>query len=131
MALLRMHKDVYPPHGARDIETPDEPSARLRELVEREPAHTWAELESLNLRPEEFEEVPGRDYKLGFDNGRSISVHLLSRYAGSDRRYDWGNRPMLAERHFPEPVGAPGWFFALWKEWAEAERDAAAFVYGD
>lgn len=54
MALLRMHKDVYPPHKARDIETPDEPSPRLRELVEREPAHTWAELEDLNLIPEEF-----------------------------------------------------------------------------
>lgn len=66
MALLRMHKDVYPPHGARDIETPDEPS-----------------------------------------------------------------RPMLAERYFPEPVGAPEWFYALWKKWAEAVRDAAAFVYGD
>lgn len=126
-----MRKDVYPPHEARDIETPDEPSARLRELVERKPAHTWQELESLSLRPEEFTNSPDRDYKLGFDNGRSISVHLLSRYAGSTGRYDWGNRPMLAERHFPEPVGAPEWLYALWKECAEAERDAAAFVYGD
>lgn len=99
--------------------------------MEREPAHNWGELESLNLRPEEFGSVPDRDYKLGFDNGRSISVRLLSRKAGSNGKFDWGNRPVLADRYFPEPVGAPGRFFALWKEWAEAERDAAAFVYGD
>ena len=131
---IRDGKFSYP------VETESQPSSRLLELVEfvnsRGAVSTFEELAELDLREEEFERIPSRDYRLGFDNTGTISVFMRSRHAdaewrrkfGGGDRFHWGYRPRLGEKWF-DPTGGPAWLVALHDEWWREWKESAAGYY--